>query len=423
MRIEMYSSSADLKAGLHRVLSLAVLDPQWDEIRPWWALLPVASQPVARSGRLDMDQLQAAFCEQHATLERVRARLGVAPLTVDEVRQAFRRVVISGRAHRAHGGRDVYGASNKALWDMLVAPIATALDQTWGAAAVAEGVCDARVQAAPDGVRALAEQLVGFHTGPRDEGHDACVRWLAASLSDLGFTVRLHRHASRPSVIEAHRAPRGLTGHVVLYGHYDTVGRGGPWSTDPDQLVERDGRWYARGVADNKGPLAARLWALGTLEHTPGLSWFIQGEEETGSRHSRTVLAERVPAVRADLYLDETGYHDHQDGTLRLLARQVGHQPDEWLRVVLDGLRVVTSRHGLPTRFEERGLNKQVVAGGCPFDQSIPTGARVIALGVNDSVAGIHGVDESLPTWAFRLHREQLALLFHAVDRARQVET
>ncbi|MGB1277737.1 MAG: M20/M25/M40 family metallo-hydrolase [Nannocystaceae bacterium] len=223
-------------------------------------------------------------------------------------------------------------------------------------------------------------------------------------------------------MLEARRGPRGLHGHVVLYGHYDTVAANPKhWRSEPNRVSEHDGRWFARGIADNKGPLAARLWALETIEHTPAITWIVQGEEETGSVWSREVLAQIVPGIVADLWLDETGYHDYESGTLRLLARRIGAQPDtsdapdDVLVSMLDGLRILAANAGVATRTEVRGLNKTVVAGGCPFNHALPPGARYLALGVNDSHARIHASNESIPTNLFELHRDQLALLFEAV--------
>lgn len=83
----------------------------------------------------------------------------------------------------------------------------------------------------------------------------------------------------------------------------------------------------------------------------------------------------------------------------------------------MDAIRVLTARRGLASRHEPRGLNKTVVPGGCPFDDALPDGARVFALGVNDTGSAIHGPGESLPTWTLPLHRDHLATLFHCVDR------
>ncbi|MCA9695207.1 MAG: hypothetical protein KC636_36850, partial [Myxococcales bacterium] len=124
-RIEMYSSSRDLRRGLSRVLSLLAVDPDADERTPWWARLPDSLSDRARSGALCLEELCALLLapEHFAAMDRVRERLGVAHLSQSELRGCCRRAVISGRAHADHMGRDIYGESNKALWDLVVAPL------------------------------------------------------------------------------------------------------------------------------------------------------------------------------------------------------------------------------------------------------------------------------------------------------------
>lgn len=277
----------------------------------------------------------------------------------------------------------------------------------------------------PPGTKETLEALLAFDTRPRGDGHLACARWLGERLAALGFTPRLHQPLTQaPPLLEAHRPARGLAGHLVLYGHYDVeaLDSDGPGPLPP--LEEREGRWFGRGVADNKGPLAARLAALARLEGpAPALTWFIQGEEETGSAVARQVFPERLPRLDADLWLDETGYHDHPEGTLRLIARRLGSAsarslpPDEAMQDMLEDLRRLAGRWEIGSRLEVRGLNKGSVEGGCPFNDWLPVGARYLALGVNDSQAHIHGPGESVPLWTFALHAEQLGVLFPGVDR------
>lgn len=38
--------------------------------------------------------------------------------------------------------------------------------------------------------------------------------------------------------------------------------KAGKWNTPPFELVEKDGRVYCRGIADNKGILLTRLLAI-----------------------------------------------------------------------------------------------------------------------------------------------------------------
>lgn len=47
-----------------------------------------------------------------------------------------------------------------------------------------------------------------------------------------------------------------------IFGHLDVVPAGDDWATDPYQPVIKDGRIYARGTADDKGPAIAAYYGL-----------------------------------------------------------------------------------------------------------------------------------------------------------------
>jgi mannose-1-phosphate guanylyltransferase len=78
------------------------------------------------------------------------------------------------------------------------------------------------------------------------------VAWLTSRLVALGFSVEVLGHdRGRPLVI-AHRAARGLDGHLVLYGHYDVTpfGREQQWTHPPRELTVADGRLFAYATDD-----------------------------------------------------------------------------------------------------------------------------------------------------------------------------
>jgi acetylornithine deacetylase/succinyl-diaminopimelate desuccinylase-like protein len=77
---------------------------------------------------------------------------------------------------------------------------------------------------------------------------------------------------------------------VLLYAHHDVqpAGERGTWRSDPFRPVERRGRLYGRGAADDKAGVAvhcAALRALATLDRHPpvGVVVLVEGEEEVGS--------------------------------------------------------------------------------------------------------------------------------------------
>src|SRR6266567_5698999 len=94
---------------------------------------------------------------------------------------------------------------------------------------------------------------------------------------------------------------------LLLYNHYD-VQPAEPlelWNSPPFEPTVRDGKLYARGVADNKSEIAARLTAIRALLATHGelpitVRWIIEGEEEIGSPHFEAIAAKYAPLLRAD---------------------------------------------------------------------------------------------------------------------------
>jgi acetylornithine deacetylase/succinyl-diaminopimelate desuccinylase-like protein len=104
---------------------------------------------------------------------------------------------------------------------------------------------------------------------------------------------------------------------LLMYNHYD-VQPADPldlWESPPFQLTSRDGRLYARGVADDKGDLMCRLQAIEAYQTAVGplplrIRLLIEGEEEIGSPRL-AAFAERFPhLLEADGCLWETGGKD-----------------------------------------------------------------------------------------------------------------
>jgi len=109
---------------------------------------------------------------------------------------------------------------------------------------------------------------------------------------------------------------RGPSGRVLnIYNHYD-VQPPEPlelWHSDPFGAEVRDGRIWARGVADNKGHLVARICALDAWRHTRGdlpltVRLIYEGEEEVGSPNlGRFVSEHRDRIAPADGCIWEGG--------------------------------------------------------------------------------------------------------------------
>lgn len=112
---------------------------------------------------------------------------------------------------------------------------------------------------------------------------------------------------------EAGAGPRTL----MIYGHYDVQPEEPleEWRSDPFAAEIREGRIYARGVSDNKGPTMARVQAVEAWQRTLGelpvrVLFLIEGEEEIGSPHLAQFVQEHLEDLGADIALWEGNGRD-----------------------------------------------------------------------------------------------------------------
>jgi acetylornithine deacetylase/succinyl-diaminopimelate desuccinylase-like protein len=104
---------------------------------------------------------------------------------------------------------------------------------------------------------------------------------------------------------------------LSFYNHYDVQPEDPVelWESDPFGAEIRGGKIYARGVADNKGNLVARLAAVHAYRQVHGalplkVKFIVEGEEEIGSPHLEE-FAERYPEkIEANGCIWEFGYKD-----------------------------------------------------------------------------------------------------------------
>ena len=134
------------------------------------------------------------------------------------------------------------------------------------------------------------------------------------------LAVRLAKFTDRVETLEAGGMPAlyaevsgGGRRKLLLYEHYDVqpVDPIDVWSTPAFEPAERDGRIFARGVADDKADVMARIHALETLKQLGDvpvtLRFLIEGEEEIGSKTFERIAREHAAKLRADGCLWESG--------------------------------------------------------------------------------------------------------------------
>ena len=94
---------------------------------------------------------------------------------------------------------------------------------------------------------------------------------------------------------------------LILYGHHDVVPPGRPdrWRTPPFEPVERAGRLYGRGTADDKGGILVHVAAVAAYLRSSGslpcnVKFVIEGEEEIGSGNLGRFLERYETMLGAD---------------------------------------------------------------------------------------------------------------------------
>jgi acetylornithine deacetylase/succinyl-diaminopimelate desuccinylase-like protein len=145
-------------------------------------------------------------------------------------------------------------------------------------------------------------------------GFRECAEWVAGKLEEAGAQTKVLETEGHP-VVHAEVGEGDKT--LLSYGHYD-VQPPEPlelWETEPFEPTVRDGGLYARGVADDKGDVLARIQALRLYreEHGPPpfkLKFFIEGEEEVGSPNLAPFVRANADLLAADACLWEGSMKD-----------------------------------------------------------------------------------------------------------------
>lgn len=132
----------------------------------------------------------------------------------------------------------------------------------------------------------------------------------------LGFAMTELAHPAAPGgFLVASRMEDPAAPTVLMYGHGDVVtGVPEQWAEGltPFEMVEREGRWYGRGTADNKGQHSVNLTALEAVISVRGrlgfnLKYLMEMGEEYGSPGLGDLCAEHAALLAADMLIASDG--------------------------------------------------------------------------------------------------------------------
>ncbi|MHA2314986.1 MAG: M20/M25/M40 family metallo-hydrolase [Candidatus Hermodarchaeia archaeon] len=139
----------------------------------------------------------------------------------------------------------------------------------------------------------------------KKQGIDETANLLMKMLEAVGIDAQLHPTAGSP-VVTGH-LDVGAKRTLLFYDHYD-VQPAEPlelWDSPPFEPEIRNGRLYARGVADNKGDTLSRIWAIRAY-HEAGvklpvnIKFVVEGEEEISSPNLPDFTKKHADFLKAD---------------------------------------------------------------------------------------------------------------------------
>ena len=165
-------------------------------------------------------------------------------------------------------------------------------------------------------VSALKDFLAIPSVSTKPEHAADCKRaaqWLVDQLTGAGIEATAHSTPGHPIVLAKNRHQPGRP-TVLFYGHYD-VQPPEPldlWKTPPFEPTEREGKLFARGASDDKGPVWAHCDAVAAWQAHGGLpvnlTMLIEGEEENASENLEAFVEQHAADLGADVaVVSDTG--------------------------------------------------------------------------------------------------------------------
>ncbi len=146
--------------------------------------------------------------------------------------------------------------------------------------------------------RSLEELITKKGVSSTGEGIQDTVDYVQSLFMNLLNTeTKILKTNGNPAIYASMPGESSFT--VLFYGHYDVMSPEpvDKWNSDPFKLTEKDSKFYARGIGDNKGQLIAQI--LGMYSYLKlhkkfpfNIKFLVEGEEEQGSVHLPNVVKE-----------------------------------------------------------------------------------------------------------------------------------
>jgi len=161
------------------------------------------------------------------------------------------------------------------------------------------------------------------------EGMQASAEFIANSVTRWGGHVEIIPwEKSFPYVLADFS---GISKHLLHFNHYDTeiepTGDDAEWITPPFSSTIRDGKVYARGIADDKGAIMSRIhaaaaWKLSGQEAPVRSTMIFEGKAEVHSPGLRSFVEAHSDRFDGDGILYENSWIDAHDRLLLKLSEK-----------------------------------------------------------------------------------------------------
>lgn len=153
----------------------------------------------------------------------------------------------------------------------------------------------------------------------QDTGIDETVQWLTDKFTALGAVEvkQWHELGGNPVLYAEFAGKSDQT--LLFYNHYD-VQPPEPldeWESEPFEPTAKNGKLYARGVADDKGELISRLILVQYFAEHGGLplnlKFIVEGQEEVGSPTIQDYVHAHQEELTAEACIWEGGGKDEDE--------------------------------------------------------------------------------------------------------------
>ncbi|MER3581595.1 MAG: hypothetical protein C4347_01975 [Patescibacteria group bacterium] len=167
-----------------------------------------------------------------------------------------------------------------------------------------------------DEFKSLLKDYVSFKTISTDKNFlneiKNCSQWLANLFAKNKFNVKVIEGFGNPIILAEYIFDKSKK-TCLIYGHYDVqpANLNEGWRNDPFVLLEDKNKFYARGVADNKGQNLIHIFSISQLKKENKLNYnikfLIEGNEETGSEKLPLFIKKFKNLLKSDFVLISDG--------------------------------------------------------------------------------------------------------------------